>query len=262
MKKRLMAWLALLIVGILCTSMPAQAAPRLLLSQFGDNGLQTYLNAATADTPWTLLAAIDQVETGRMDWGDPARLTAIKQGLGSGTLEQRLRNYGGSDLYAYMVMQDMERLSNAEAILGANQVFPLAPESGYVYENTWGASRTYGGARPHLGIDLIVDKGTPIRSISAGTVTRKGWDEKGGWRIGVTDAYGIYYYYAHLSAYAQLEIGDTVTPGQVLGYVGSTGYGPEGTDNVMIPHLHIGMYESDVAINPYPFLLTWEKTAR
>ena len=39
---------------------------------------------------------------------------------------------------------------------------------------------------------------------------------------------------------------------QLLGYVGSTGYGPEGTDDQMIPHLHFGLYINDIAIDPYP----------
>ena len=73
------------------------------------------------------------------------------------------------------------------------------------------------------------------------------------------DAFGVYHYYAHLSAYAEgLEMGDTVRAGDVLGFVGSTGYGPVGTSDQMIPHLHFGVYVNDVAVNPYPYLRAWD----
>lgn len=68
----------------------------------------------------------------------------------------------------------------------------------------------------------------------------------------------MYHYYAHLSSYADVEVGDAVSAGDVLGYVGSTGYGPEGTDDQMIPHLHFGLYVDDVAVNPYDYLRHWE----
>ena len=114
-------------------------------------------------------------------------------------------------------------------------------------------------ARTHEGVDIIVDEGTPVLSACNGTITKMGWLTLGGWRIGVEDAFGVYHYYAHLSAYAEgLEIGDTVRAGDVLGFVGSTGYGPVGTSDQMIPHLHFGVYINDVAVNPYPYLRAWD----
>ncbi len=138
------------------------------------------------------------------------------------------------------------------------RVFPLPSDAGYTYEEGYGDPRTFGGDRSHEGIDIIVDKGTPVRSVCNGVVTNKGWLTLGGWRIGVMDAFGVYHYYAHMSAYADVEIGDEVSAGQVLGYVGSTGYGPEGTDDQMVPHLHFGLYVDNVAIDAYPFLQAWE----
>ncbi len=138
------------------------------------------------------------------------------------------------------------------------RVFPLPKDADYSYEQGYGVPRTFGGDRQHEGVDIIVEKGTPVRSVCNGVVTHKGWLTLGGWRIGVTDAFGVYHYYAHLSAYADMEIGDSVSAGQVIGYVGSTGYGPEGTEDQMIPHLHFGLYEEDQALDPYPYLRIWE----
>lgn len=138
------------------------------------------------------------------------------------------------------------------------RVFPLAPGTKYSYESGFGDARNYGGERSHEGVDIIAAKGTPVRSVCNGIVTKKGWLTLGGWRIGVTDAFGVYHYYAHLSAYADVEIGDAVSAGQIIGYVGSTGYGPEGTDDQMVPHLHFGLYVDDVAYDAYPYLKVWQ----
>lgn len=256
MKKRIV--LCVLLLLIVLAGLPAQAVTQLSIADFGDSALKDYLAVATPQHPWRLLAAIDYVEQGRVDQGDQQRLAQLKRSLVGGTVEEKLRNYGGGELYVGLVTDAMGRMEAVSRMFNERRCFPLPSWSDYMYENSWGAPRTYGGARSHLGIDLIVAKGTPVLSICDGTVTRKGWDDKGGWRIGVTDDKGLYHYYAHLSAYADVEIGDRVGVGQALGYVGSTGYGPEGTDNVMIPHLHVGLYENDVAVNPYPFLLAWE----
>lgn len=144
-------------------------------------------------------------------------------------------------------------------MLDPTRVFPLAEGVAYAYEDGFGDARTFGGERSHEGVDILVDEGTPVLSACNGTVTKKGWLTLGGWRVGVTDAFGVYHYYAHLSAYAEgLEVGDAVSAGQVLGYVGSTGYGPEGTADQMIPHLHFGLYINDVAVDPYPYLSAWD----
>lgn len=144
-------------------------------------------------------------------------------------------------------------------MLDPSRVFPLPAGSGYAYEDGFGDGRDFGGARQHEGVDVIVDEGTPVLSVCSGTVTKKGWLTLGGWRIGVEDAFGVYHYYAHLSAYAEgLEIGDAVQAGDVLGYAGSTGYGPVGTSDQMIPHLHFGVYVNDIAVDPYPYLRAWD----
>ncbi|GHU72523.1 hypothetical protein AGMMS49992_08660 [Clostridia bacterium] len=227
--------------------------------RFGDRSLYSYRAAATKDIPWYMLAAIDAVELGANNSANSARLSQVKARLIGSTVDQKLRAYGGSSSFIMMVKRRMNDLMRIDTLFNtATHKFPLPLYSGYTYEDSWGAPREFGGERFHEGIDLIVAKGTPVYSASYGTVTKKGWLTLGGWRIGVQDENGIYYYYAHLSQYGSFEIGDTVRPGDILGYVGSTGYGPEGTDNVMIPHLHFGMYENDVAYNPYAFLKAWK----
>jgi len=142
--------------------------------------------------------------------------------------------------------------------IAANGSFPLENDAAYTMENTWGGERTYGGKRTHEGTDIICEEGTPVCAVSSGVVSKKGWNELGGYRIGITDKNGIYYYYAHFSRYAKVDLGDEIRKGQVIGYAGSTGYGPEGTEGKFVSHLHFGLYYKDKAFNPYPYLVYWE----
>jgi len=250
--------LALIVTAaIIGVSLPAGANYELGLTRFGDHGLEEYIKAGTKDVPWTLLAAVDLVETGSVSNPNPVRLERLKRQLVGATVERKLNNYAGSPVFTGIAKRRMAQMNAINRMMGASHVFPLPRGSGYWYEDNWGTARNYGGVREHEGIDLIVAAGTPIYSACAGEVTKKGWLTLGGWRIGVEDENGVYYYYAHLSRYGSFEVGDTVRAGDILGYVGSTGYGPEGTDDVLIPHLHFGMYENDVAFNPFMFLKAW-----
>lgn len=143
-------------------------------------------------------------------------------------------------------------------------VFPIPKQYDYSYRSTWGASRGWGGRRIHEGTDIFASYGTPIRSTSYGIVEVIGWNEFGGWRIGIRDHHNSYHYYAHLAYNNEgLKIGDIVEPGTVIGDVGSSGYGKEGTSGKFPPHLHYGVYKFDGrhewAFDPYPSLVRWEK---
>ncbi len=129
------------------------------------------------------------------------------------------------------------------------------------FENSWMAERNYGGKRSHEGTDLMasIDQAGyyPVVSITDGTVEQVGWLEKGGYRIGIRSGNGNYYYYAHLASYGrEWKTGDAVAAGDILGYMGDTGYGPEGTTGQFPVHLHLGVYvplgaDKELAVNPY-----------
>lgn len=135
------------------------------------------------------------------------------------------------------------------------------------FTDSWMSERKYKGVNGHEGTDIMAlrnERGIyPVLSISDGTVTNKGWLEKGGYRIGITSDSGTYYYYAHLESYADLEEGDFVKAGQLLGYMGDSGYGPEGTVGKFDVHLHFGIYlyqdENEISFNPYYLLRYLEK---
>lgn len=129
------------------------------------------------------------------------------------------------------------------------------------FENTWQTERHYGGKRKHEGIDLMAEPDKsgyfPVLSMTDGTIEQVGWLEKGGWRIGIRSIGGNYYYYAHFHSYIKdWKRGDPVKAGDLLGYMGDSGYGPEGTTGQFPVHLHLGIYlpaeeKGEQAINPY-----------
>lgn len=144
------------------------------------------------------------------------------------------------------------------------RAFPIPKGYRYTYYNTWGDKRGWGGNRIHEGTDIFADYGTPIVSTCYGYVEIMGWNRYGGWRIGIRDINNIYHYFAHLSGFnKQIKIGSIVKPGQVIGYVGSSGYGNPGTSGKFPPHLHYGMYKyngkTEWAFNPYHYLRQWQR---
>ncbi|MCR2822047.1 LysM peptidoglycan-binding domain-containing protein [Lederbergia panacisoli] len=138
--------------------------------------------------------------------------------------------------------------------------FPLEKGKYFPFGDSWNASRTYGGDRVHEGIDIMAPMGTPIYSVTNGVITNFGWNELGGWRVSIATSEGYYLYYAHMSKYApKMAKGVTVKKGQLIGYVGNTGYGPSGTSGKFDTHLHFGMYDKNwAAMNPFNHLKYWE----
>ncbi|MDO5410873.1 MAG: M23 family metallopeptidase [Lachnospiraceae bacterium] len=130
---------------------------------------------------------------------------------------------------------------------GLKAFSPIAKGFPYQDYDDFGVSRSYGYKRRHLGHDMMGQIGTPIIAVESGTVECLGWNRYGGWRIGIRSFdKKRYYYYAHLRQnypYAEgLKEGDKVFAGQVIGYLGHTGYSTrENVNNIDEPHLHFGI---------------------
>ncbi len=150
---------------------------------------------------------------------------------------------------------------------GIKAFSPVAAGYGYNHCADFGNARTYGFARRHLGNDLMGALGTPIVAVESGTVEALGWNRYGGWRIGIrSDDRLRYYYYAHLqkdNPYVEgLSVGQRVQAGDVIGFMGRTGYSmTENVNNIQTVHLHFGIQlvfdesqkecNSEIWINPY-----------
>lgn len=130
---------------------------------------------------------------------------------------------------------------------GLKAFSPISAGYGYSHCSDFGNSRSFGFARKHLGNDLMGGLGTPVVAVEGGVVEAMGWNRYGGWRIGIRSFDSKrYYYYAHLqkdTPFAPgLQEGDIVQAGDLLGFMGRSGYSDkENVNNIETVHLHFGM---------------------
>ena len=130
---------------------------------------------------------------------------------------------------------------------GLKAFSPIASGFGYSHSDDFGVARSFGFKRKHLGHDMMGAQGTPIVAVEGGVVEAMGWNRYGGWRIGIRSFDSKrYYYYAHLQKdkpFAPgLAEGDMVQAGDLIGFMGRTGYSDkENVNNIETVHLHFGM---------------------
>ncbi len=134
-----------------------------------------------------------------------------------------------------------------ESRYGLKVFSPIAKGFPYAHCDDFGTGRSYGFRRTHLGNDLMGSVGTPVIAVEGGTIEAMGWNQYGGWRIGIRSFdRKRYYYYAHLRKNfpyrKDLKEGSVVKAGDVIGYLGRTGYSrKENVNNIKNSHLHFGM---------------------
>ncbi len=154
---------------------------------------------------------------------------------------------GGMVGYYTEVRTDENGKLTTTECYGLRAFSPLAAGYHYTDYDDFGAARSYGYRRNHLGHDLLGSIGTPVVAVESGYIEHLGWNQYGGWRVGIRSLDGKrYYYYAHLrknTPYADgLEEGQYVCAGEVIGYLGMTGYSvKENVNGINTPHLHFGL---------------------
>lgn len=149
----------------------------------------------------------------------------------------------GGLLGSYSVWKNGEE----KVCYGLKAFSPIAAGYGYSHCDDFGNTRTFGFSRKHLGHDMMGTIGTPVVAVEGGIVEAMGWNRYGGWRIGIrSNDNKRYYYYAHLQKdrpFADgLEVGSVVQPGDLIGFMGRTGYSDkENVNNITTVHLHFGI---------------------
>lgn len=98
----------------------------------------------------------------------------------------------------------------------------------------------------HSGLDIAAPTGTKIKAAAAGTVTFSGYSGGYGYVVKISHGSGVQTFYAHCSK-LYVSKGDTVTAGQVIAAVGSTG-------NSTGPHLHFEVRKNGYTVNPQHYL--------
>jgi murein DD-endopeptidase MepM/ murein hydrolase activator NlpD len=133
------------------------------------------------------------------------------------------------------------------SMYGLKAFSPVAAGYSYSHCDDFGNRHTFGFARKHLGHDMMGGLGTPVVAVEGGVVEALGWNRYGGWRVGIRSFDSKrYYYYAHLQKdhpFAEgLAVGDLVQAGDLIGFMGRTGYSDkENVNNIETVHLHFGM---------------------
>src|SRR5690606_30024681 len=97
-----------------------------------------------------------------------------------------------------------------------------------------------GTDRLHEGIDIMAERGTPVRAAAPGVVRRIGNSNRGGLSVTILGSDGLRYFYTHFDSFpAGLSEGQAVGVDTVIGFVGNTGNAA-----ATAPHLHFGVYRS------------------
>jgi murein DD-endopeptidase MepM/ murein hydrolase activator NlpD len=123
------------------------------------------------------------------------------------------------------------------------------PVAGAVrFTDSWGQPRS--GGRRHQGVDMIAARNTPVVAIYSGRILRLTNGNLSGLAIWLRADSGDQFFYAHLEGFADISAGQSVSQGDVIGYVGSSGNAPE-----FLPHLHFEYHPGGgSAVNPYPLV--------
>ena len=123
------------------------------------------------------------------------------------------------------------------------------PVSGYTITSAFGYRKapTAGASTYHQGIDMACPTGTPIYATRSGTVTRASYQAGGaGYYVSISHGDGFASIYMHMTRYV-VSAGQSVSQGQLIGYVGSTGVSTG-------PHLHFGISYGGTYVNPMAYL--------
>lgn len=158
------------------------------------------------------------------------------------------RNNG--ELYQAFYFSDEKGVGSYydEAGKGLQKAFLKAPlefsriSSGYTNKRFHPITKSW---KAHPAIDYAAPKGTPIKTVGDGAITRIGYTSGNGNFIEMRHSGGYKTMYLHMSRFAKgMSQGKRVTQGQVIGYVGSTGLATGA-------HLCFRMKYNDAPVNPY-----------
>lgn len=160
---------------------------------------------------------------------------------------------------AALSAEEAERLAqqNQNNVAGSGSTSNVTPStSGFISPLPGGAYVTcaygwrihpiWGDRRFHYGVDLAASQGTPIYAIAAGTVTTATYGDANGYYVSISHGNGYGSVYCHMTNYI-VSVGDSVSQGQVIGYVGSTGWSTG-------PHLHFEIHVNGSAVNPMDYI--------
>jgi murein DD-endopeptidase MepM/ murein hydrolase activator NlpD len=179
--------------------------------------------------------------------------------IGISKIYSAVFNHMGKDYYAFSYMQDSINSYWDEKGQSLKKAFLKAPlkfsriTSGYSMHRRHPVLKIF---RPHQGIDYAAPVGTPVMTIGSGVVVLKTYSGSAGYWIKVKHSANFTTAYMHLSRFARgISLGGRVQQGQVIGFVGSTGYSTGA-------HLDFRVWKGSSPINPLKVQSPPEKPLR
>ena len=163
-------------------------------------------------------------------------------------LEEQIRLEKEEDARIAARIEELERLEllkNAGVTATGTYLWPSA--SSYYVTSTFGMRLhpILGYTRMHYGIDIGASYGTKIYASDGGIVITSEESYSYGNYVMIAHGNGRYTLYAHMSQ-RLVSVDDVVSQGDVIGYVGATGYATG-------PHIHFEIYENDERVDPLQF---------
>ena len=146
--------------------------------------------------------------------------------------------------------QETDGLTDTEVQSGKEQMLRSIPSfwpvRGYITKS-YNISGGPDDAGHHPGIDIGVERGTPVRTAASGYITEAGWDDAYGYYVRIDHGYGIKTLYGHNDRLVVMR-GERVGRGQTIAYSGNTG-------RSTAPHLHFEVTQDNVHVDPLKYLL-------
>ena len=163
-------------------------------------------------------------------------------------LEKQIRLEQEEDARIAARIEELERLEllkNAGVTATGTYLWPSADS--YYVTSTFGMRLhpILGYTRMHYGIDIGASYGTKIYASDGGVVITSEESYSYGNYVMIAHGNGRYTLYAHMSV-RLVSVDDVVSQGDVIGYVGATGYATG-------PHIHFEIYENDERVDPLQF---------
>lgn len=240
--------------GALTMLLQPVAADAGLIRLRGRVGSNLYQSALAAGVPAPAIQSYLQLLAGRpaiggLRAGDEFDLVLTQRRLPSG------KRAPGELIYAGLLREGLPRLQMLPwdvdgqiqwldpSGVAHQQRSLVAPVQGRV-TSAYGARRhpIFGFVRMHSGVDLGAAYGAPIYAVQDGVAEYAGYRGGYGRYVRLRHSGDVATGYAHMSRLAVSE-GQTIRQGQVIGYVGSTGFATG-------PHLHYEVYRNGIAVNP------------
>ncbi|HOE38245.1 MAG TPA: peptidoglycan DD-metalloendopeptidase family protein [Bacteroidales bacterium] len=213
-----------------------------------DNGYNWDVALALSQTfAWT----VDFYSLQKQDWFKVIydEYFVDNERVGLGEIKAGVFHHGGKELWAIPFVEDSvlcfyDTLGNS-----MRKTFMPAP-----LEYTHIGSR-YSHARmhpihhvvtPHLAVDFSAPTGTPVYAASDGTIVIRTYGTGAGNYVKIRHNSVYSTVYMHFSKFGKYQVGDRVNQGDIIGYVGSTGWSTG-------PHLHYEIHENGKKIDPLKF---------